>query len=127
MFIIKPFKTFWKLPRNEKALGLEAIFYLLKAHLMVLLPFRKIAPRIGEHMKETPKENQPRHTPILRDIRNAIRRASRRTPWKNACLARSIAGEMMLKRRNIPFTLYLGLTKEKEKENENQRGLKAHA
>ncbi|MCP5052923.1 MAG: lasso peptide biosynthesis B2 protein [bacterium] len=144
MLKLKPFKTFWKLPRSEKALGLEAFFYLLKARLMILLlPFRKIAPRIGEHMKETPKENQPQHSPILRDIRNAIRRVSRRTPWESACLVQSIAAKMMLKRRNITYTLYLGLAKDngnnkennKEKDmekdlvngNQNQNALKAHA
>jgi hypothetical protein len=118
------FEKFWKLPRTEKVLLWEAFYCLLKAHLAILIfPFRKIAPRIGVHMKETPMEEQPQYTQTLLHIRQSIRRAGRYTPWESTCLVQSIAGKMMLKRRKIPSTLYLGIAKnEKEKKK-----LKAHA
>ena len=120
------FKKFRKLPRTEKMLLMEAFYRLLTARLAILIfPFRKIAPRLGVHMQETPTAEQPQYTRILLQIRQAVRRASRYTPWESACLVQAIAGKRMLKRRNIPSTLYLGLTKsEKEKE---KKKLKAHA
>jgi hypothetical protein len=118
------FKKFWKLPRKEKAKLLEAFFCLLTARLVIFLfPFRKIAPGVGEHMKETPKQGQPQYTQTLHLIRQAINRVSRHLPWKSTCLVKSIAGKMMLKRRKIPFTLYLGLIREEEM----GKNLKAHA
>ncbi|MGD2087436.1 MAG: lasso peptide biosynthesis B2 protein [Candidatus Aminicenantes bacterium] len=117
-------KKFWQLPPGEKVLFWEALYRLLWARLAILIfPFRKIAPRLGEHMKETPKEEQPQYTRTLMQIAQALRRAGRYTPWESACLVQSIAGKMMLKRRKIPSTLYLGVTKEKKE----KKKLKAHA
>ena len=118
------FKKFCKLPRAEKVLLLEAFYRLLAARLsLFIFPFRKIAPRMGEHMKETPVEEQPQYNETLLCIQRALRRAARHTPWESACLVQSIAGKRMLKRRKIPSTLYLGLAKEKNE----KRKLKAHA
>ncbi len=117
-------KKFRQLPRKEKVLLWEAFYRLLAARLAILIfPFRKIAPRLGEHMKETPMEEQPHYTRTLLQIRRALRRAGHYTPWESACLVQSIAGKMMLKRRKIPSTLYLGVAKEKKE----KRKLKAHA
>jgi hypothetical protein len=117
-------KKFWQVPRREKVLFCEAVYRLLMARLAILIfPFRKIAPRLGEHMKETPRQEQPHYTRTLVQIRQAMRRAGKYTPWESACLAQSIAGKMMLNRRNIPSTLYLGVAKEKKE----KRKLKAHA
>jgi hypothetical protein len=118
------FKKFWQVPRREKVLFWEAVYRLLMARLAILIfPFRKIAPRLGEHMKETPREEQPQYTRTLMQIRQAMRRAGNYTPWESTCLAQSIAGKMMLNRRNIPSTLYLGVAKEKKE----KKKLKAHA
>jgi hypothetical protein len=104
---------------------LGAAFYrLLMARLAVFIfPFRKIALHLGVHMNETPMEEQPHYTKKLMQIGQAIRRAGRYTPWKSTCLVQSIAGKIMLKRRKIPSTLYLGVAKEKQE----KRKLKAHA
>lgn len=41
----------------------------------------------------------------------AIRVAAAHTPWKSTCLVQALAGMMMLKRRGLPGTLYLGVAK----------------
>ncbi len=118
------FKKFCKLPRAEKVLLLEAFYRLLAARLsLFIFPFRKIAPRMGDHMKETPEEEQPLYTQTLLCIQRAIRRAARYSPWESSCLVQSIAGKMMLKCRKIPATIYFGVAKA-EKGNKK---LKAHA
>lgn len=118
------FKKFCQLPRDEKVILLEAFIWLLKTKVEIFLfPFRKIAPRMGKHMKETPREGQAQHTQALFLIRQAINRVSRHIPWKSSCLVRSIAGKGMLKRRKIPFTLYLGLIRDQKR----GKNLNAHA
>ena len=103
---------------------MEALWQLFRARLLLLLiPFRKIAPGLGKHMKETAREPLCRDLTTLHHIRLALRRASRYTPWKSACLVQALAAKNMLKRRRIPYTLYLGLTKN----GEIEKGIKAHA
>ncbi len=121
-------KKFWNLPRREKGLFIEAVFRLFIAHVLIILfPFRKIAPGLGKHMNESSPETRSCDIRILPLIRHAIGRAARFIPKKRACLVRSIAGQMMLKRRNIPYTLYLGLIKNTGKDDEKETELNAHA
>jgi len=44
-------------------------------------------------------------------IRGAIQRAGKVSPWKNRCLVSSLAGRCMLRRRNIPSQISLGILK----------------
>jgi len=53
---------------------------------------------------------------VLHDIRCAVTRANRLAFWANICLVKSLAARMMLQRRNIGSTLYLGLLKNQEKD-----------
>jgi len=71
------------------------------------LPFRVLAPRLGQRMTESPAEAPS--TPAARRVAWAIRAAARRTPWRSKCLEEGIAGKMMLRRRRVPSTLYLGV------------------
>jgi hypothetical protein len=52
-----------------------------------------------------------RHPPSTSHIRRALLAAARRAPWRCQCLEQSIAGKLMLRRRRIPATLYLGVEK----------------
>jgi hypothetical protein len=74
-------------------------------------------------MFETPVDDQSHCKEEVRRVRRALRRASKRTPWESACLARAIAGKKMLDRRGIPSTLYLGVLKD----NKEKKDMKAHA
>ena len=50
----------------------------------------------------------------------AIRRGSQRLPWYSSCLARALAGRMMLSWRRVPSTLVLGVASHDD-------GLRGHA
>lgn len=39
----------------------------------------------------------------------AIGAAARRTPWRSKCLEQAIAAKLMLRRRQVPSTMYLGV------------------
>lgn len=117
---------FFNLPRSEKLIIPEVFFRLMQVRLILwLIPFKRIAPGLGEHMHETSSADQPQYKEEVLRVRQTLRRLSKRMPWKNTCLVQAVAGKKMLQRRCIPSTLYLGVAKEKEKEV--NQSLKAHA
>jgi hypothetical protein len=112
---------FMNLPVMERRLFLEAWGWLAIARMMILiLPFRQIAPWLGRTMAESSHDFCRQHA-LAWKISWAVQTASRYTPWKSKCLAQAIAGKMMLRRRNLSSTLYLGLAKDEQGE------LTAHA
>jgi hypothetical protein len=46
---------------------------------------------------------------VGRDVRRALGRASRHLPWHSTCLMRAIAGRIMLRRRQCPGTVFVGV------------------
>ena len=95
----------------EQRLLLEAAIYLGTARLLVLiLPFRWITPWLGVRQAEsaaTSLSADEEH--IAQQVGQAVRTCSRHTWWRSNCLAQAIAGSLMLQRRKIPYTLYLGV------------------
>lgn len=53
-------------------------------------------------------------------VHRAVRRCIGRTPWRYKCFEQAITARLMLEKRKIPNTLYLGV------QNNNMK-LKAHA
>jgi len=96
-------------------LFLEALMHLALARLMVLvLPLRWVLGFSGSRVlgpvhPEEPRTRGPEN--LLPRIRWALLAAARRAPWRCQCLEQSIAGKLMLRRRRIPATLYLGVEK----------------
>jgi hypothetical protein len=91
---------------GRKLLLLEAfLFQLISGLILKLVPFRIIT-----RIFALPK-NFTSHTSHLKsvDIKQAILRTSRHSPWKNRCLVQSLAGRWMLNRRGISSELWLGV------------------
>lgn len=110
--------------RTERMLLLEAFLLLGMARLGVLiLPFRWLARSLGQHMQETDTQLPPADLPLARMVGAAVRSAANYTPWGSVCLPQAVAAKWMLKRRNIPGTLYLGVMKDETKPEK----LAAHA
>jgi hypothetical protein len=106
---------FLKKPAADKILYLEAMFWLGISRLAILIvPFRWIAPFLGTHMASSDENdgNGDRETVIF--VSRTIRTMSRHLPWECKCLAQAISGKMMLRRRQIPSTLYLGVAKKED-------------
>jgi hypothetical protein len=96
--------------KEERLMLVEAFVFLGIARLGVLiLPFRPLSRTMGEHMKESPRTTDAQTLRIARLIGQAVRSAAGNTPWQSVCLPQAITAQWMLKRRNIPGTLYLGV------------------
>lgn len=104
---------FWKLPFRTQRTFAEATLWLGVARGAVLLfPFRWIAPYLGRLNEETTQVCLSSEQAVAVDIAWVIRLSSTVTPWRSNCLVQAITGKMMLWRRGIPSTLYLGLKKD---------------
>lgn len=91
----------------------EATAWLALARLAILLMrFPALSRRLGASMQESTHVDDDRRRPVLRRIRWAIGAASRRAPWRCKCLEQAVAAKMMLRRRGIDSTLYLGVARE---------------
>lgn len=94
---------------DTAALLAEAWLSLAWSRLIIFIPFRWLAPRLGVPGCETQWRELPREKRIeLERIADAVRIASRFAWWDCKCLVRALAAMRMLKRRGIESTLYLG-------------------
>ena len=100
-------------------LFIEAWFFLHWAKLQIQFkPFQSIAAGLGEPQFETPLNDSFKEMNEL--MKTALRRAGKFSLHKSTCYDQALAGMMMCRIRNIPATIYFGLSK-------NEGGLKAHA
>jgi len=108
---------FVRLPARLQRLYLEAAFHLSMAGLTLLvLPFRRIAPRLGVVTHHADPPSAAGREQELEEIAWALHRAARVLPWRCTCLPKAIAGSRMLGRRGIPYALYLGAAREQDRE-----------
>jgi hypothetical protein len=94
----------------DRGLLAEATLRLAAARLaLILLPFRVVSRRLGAPMQHSGEDTPD--TLLLRRVAWAVTVISRRAPWRCKCLEQGIAAKMMLRRRKIANTLYLGLAR----------------
>ncbi|MBK6454749.1 MAG: lasso peptide biosynthesis B2 protein [Gemmatimonadetes bacterium] len=99
-----------RLPAPERGALLSAVAWCCAASLVLkLLPFRRVADRLGRHMAESAAEPDPARRTEVRRIGWAVATAARHLPWKPVCLPQAVAAQWMLRRIGIPSTLYLGI------------------
>jgi hypothetical protein len=111
--LLRSLRRYLRRPLGERLLLLEALACLGLARLAILLlPFRRLVPLLGQQQHETPAADTPTFHPTLQAVARAVAATSRHTPWESACLVQAIAAKLMLKRRGIPSTLHLGVAKE---------------
>lgn len=97
---------------RERALLLEALLSIGLARVAIrALPFRRVAAMFhleqGESTGSLPLELVDRAA----RVGWAVRTASIRVPRQSTCLTQGLAGMAMLRRRDIPGTLTLGVAK----------------
>ena len=98
----------------------EAWCLLHLAKLVILfLPFKKIASRMGQLQAESTNEVSPLSWPVR--IEHAIRRASRYTLHDSKCYDQALVAKALLNQNGLPATIYFGLAKE------GDNNLSAHA
>ena len=98
------------IPGYKRRLIFECALALAFARLAVwTLPFRAISRLYGLREGETPAQNSKSD---CTDITWALRSVAARAPWKSTCLVQALAGAAVLKQREIPVSLVLGVKKQ---------------
>lgn len=102
--------SFRRLSAADRGLLAEAAVLLTAARLAIaVVPFSSLARRLGRHMGETPPTQSPDAIQLSRRVRRAVSVAARNLPWEAVCLPQAIAAKLMLRRRGVSSTLYLGV------------------
>jgi hypothetical protein len=115
-------RKFFRRSWRDRLLLIEAALWLGLAWLAIAaLPFRWLAPYLGQQQWESPTMDVPDPHEYVQRISRAVLTMSEHAPWQSTCLPQAIAAKMMLQRRGICSTLYLGVAKDSEE------GLVAHA
>ncbi|WP_186673047.1 lasso peptide biosynthesis B2 protein [Sporosarcina sp. BP05] len=114
MNMLKKVRAFLRLNMNTKWLLIEVYFHLGRGRYLKSIPFSKVAPSLGEQMKETSFSSVPSNKGEIAQISKAIHLMSRYTFWESQCLVKAFAGMKMLEKRNIESTLYLGTAKDEK-------------
>ena len=98
---------------GDRARLLEAAACLALAQGVVwAVPFRRVARLMGVPGRESSSGPlSPRHEKEALRAGWAVRAVAARTPWESRCLAQALAVMLMLRRRRLPGTLYLGVAK----------------
>jgi hypothetical protein len=114
-------KKFFQLTFNEKKTFAEATLLCIFIKLMVLLlPMKKYSRLLGAQNSVYGMEPNEKEEHIIYIVSCAIVRSRKIIPWKSQCLTEAITAKIMLQRRRVLSTLYLGV-------NKNNQDLIAHA
>ena len=116
--ILKKYRT---LSALEKALFREALWLSVRARFLTLFSSLKhYGKKLGGYRQEGSKNIPPSQVAIAEDVSEAVRRVAKYIPWRCKCLEQAIIAKIMLNRRDVESTLYLGVAK-------NGKDMKAHA
>jgi hypothetical protein len=97
---------------------LEAVFCLIRAQFKIgVRSYASWARRLGagqSGMDGHYAANAPFSEIVLRnqaEVISALNRATRYLPWHMSCLPRALAAQTMLRRRDLPSQLYIGIAR----------------
>jgi hypothetical protein len=108
-------KKFLRCGGTDRRLLIEALALLCWARLLIrVVPFRRIAPHLGQAMKESPVNIGDAERQLASRIAWAVQAVVRNAPLGFVCLPQAIAAKWMLRRRRVPSTLYLGLQRKED-------------
>ena len=103
---------FLALPWCGRRLLIEAAFALGAARLVLaLLPFRRIAARLGRAGEESADTIPPALDSIAEQVGWAAETMARHLPWESSCLAKALSAWWMMGRRGIAGTVYFGVAR----------------
>lgn len=113
----------FQLSLTDWVLLAQCIYFLaISKSKIKLLKFQKVAPTLGKINDEARSILTPTEYAQAEKIRLFIMRASRFVPWRSVCMDQAMTGVILLKKKRIPCTLYMGVRKK-----ESGKGLDAHA
>lgn len=110
---VSKIKTFFAYPGAVKWLFAEAVFTSAWVKLSLkFFPFKRVMGWLGKHSTETASEANADTLLLRNHVKGALILCNKYTFWRTECYTLSLTGKLLLKRRNIKSTLYIGFQKE---------------
>lgn len=91
--------------------------YILSALVkftLVFLPFRKVLAWQGKINVETPAIPDEATAGFRKTLQSAMRLCDQYTFWKTECYTQALTAKILLGRRGIPSTVYIGFHKQED-------------
>jgi hypothetical protein len=106
-------RSFLQSDPQLKRMFVQAFFLSgLVKFTLVFLSFRKILNWQGAIQQESPQGPDPGTETYRRNLQSAMRLCHLYTPWKTECYTRALTAKILLKKKRIPSTVYIGFRKE---------------
>jgi hypothetical protein len=113
--LIKKTPKFFRLSSRDRALLIEAFLFTGLIRFKILFfHFYKLASYSGKHKEESPWEISHGEKIIVNEIGDAVNLVCKYTPWESKCLVKALTVQIMLKKRKIGSTIYLGVARDKK-------------
>lgn len=91
---------------------MQAFYWLLwSSTALRIMPFKKLISKLESGQMQISKEQEPDIRKEIHRIAKAIHQARSFAFWRPKCYPQAIAAKIMLRRRHIPATLYIGVNK----------------
>lgn len=105
--------TLTALPFKTKLLFVEALVTSGWVKLcLTFFPFKRVMGWLGTVNQESVTGQQDQTLALRREIKSAIDLCRKYAPWRTECYTMSLTGRIMLSRRNLSNTIYIGFKKD---------------
>lgn len=125
MKFIRKVTTALAMPNANKLLFAEAL--LTSAYVRFafgFLPFKIVSAWMGKVNVESEVDLSPRQLLQIKKTYHILKLCDKYALWKTECYTLALTGKILLKRRNVPSTLYIGFKKSSEGKYEGHAWLK---
>ena len=127
MRLIKKIQSFFRADRTVKILFLRA--FLLSAIVkftLVFLPFRKVMNWQGKINMESPDRRDDASIEFRKSLQSAMNLCDKYTFWKTECYTQALTAKIILNKKGIPGTVYIGFTKNEKGEYKGHAWLRSY-
>lgn len=124
MNILAKLLSVYRIPASEKWIFLEAVCTSAYVRFSLsFLPFKKVTNWLGK-ANTVQNYNHPLSVETIKIVQQAIRRCNNYTPWKTECYTQALTGKILLQRRSISSTLFIGFMKDEQAKYKGHAWLK---
>lgn len=100
----------------NKQMYIQILFLTaLYRFILLIIPVKKLQRFMGILNEESTVDLSQECYKEAAKISHAINRLCQHTPWESKCLVRALTAQHLLKRQQIPSTLYLGVGKDDDR------------
>src|SRR4051812_6735009 len=116
MNLLRKIKTAFNMPGANRLLFAEALMTSACVRFTLsFLPFKKVMSWLGKTNVRPEIELTPEQIIQIKKTYHTSKLCNKYALWKTECYTLALTGKILLRRRNIPSTLYIGFKKNGEK------------